>query len=322
MREYIIKRSISMFATFLGVIILNFMIPRVMPGSPITYLMGDVRLPPVVRQSLTARFGMDRPVWEQFVIYLINVFRGDFGISFQYYPRTVMSLVLERLPWTLLLLTTSTILSTLVGIYFGVIGAWNHGKKTDIAIQVSGLTLWSIPTFWLGMVLLYIFGYMLDAFPIGGATSVMSSTRGALEYAGDVLWHAVLPMLTLTLVSYAGDALIMRGTMLEVLSEDYILTAEAKGLGTNRVMWRHAARNAMLPMVTIAALNLSSTVGGAVFTETVFAYPGVGLLVFNAIQGRDYPLLQGAFFIIAVTTIIGNFLADLIYARLDPRIKF
>jgi len=322
MREFILKRSAFMLLTFTVVLCLNFILPRVMPGDPITHLMGDTRLPPPVRKSLIERFGMDKPVWEQFAIYIANTLRGDFGISFSQYPKSVVTILLERLPWTLFLLTTSVTISTVLGIYLGVIGAWKHGSKTDVGIQASGLALWSMPIFWLGMLLLYALGYVLGLFPMGGATSAVMSYPNTFEFIKDVLWHSAIPILTLTLGSYASNTLIMRGSMLEVLTEDYVLTAEAKGLGQNKVMWQHAGRNAMLPMVTVVALNLASVVGGAVFTETVFSYPGVGLLIFNAIQSHDYPLLQGAFFVVAVTTIAANFFADLLYARLDPRIKY
>jgi peptide/nickel transport system permease protein len=311
-----------MFVTFLVVLILNFVIPRVMPGNPITHLMGDARLAPAVRESLIKRFGMDKSLWEQFTAYIINTFQGEFGISFSHYPKPVMTVLMERLPWTLFLLGMSMLFSTLLGLYLGVVAAWRHGSKMDVTVQASGLALWSMPIYWLGMLLLFIVGYYLRLAPLGGATSAVTGYANFFEYARDVLWHSALPIITLTLGSYASNTLIMRGSMMEVLSDDYVTTAEAKGLGERAVMWRHAARNAMLPMVTVIALNLAGTVGGAVFTETVFSYPGVGRLIFDAVLAHDYPLLQGAFFIMGVTVILANFFADLVYARLDPRIKY
>ncbi len=322
MKDFLFKRLVFMVVTLFIVVTLNFAIPRVMPGDPITHLMVDARIPPAARAALIERFSMDKSVLEQYVSYVSNLLRGDMGLSFSHYPRHVSTVIMERLPWTLLLLGVSTLLSTVLGLFLGVISAWRHGGKTDITIQATGLALWSMPIYWLGMLLLYFIGFQLGLFPLGGATSPRIGYSDAFEYFRDVVWHMVLPVATLTLGGFASNTLIMRGSMLEVIKEDYVLTAEAKGLGERTVMWSHAARNAMLPMVTVIALNLAGIVGGAVFTETVFSYPGVGRVIYDAVLAHDYPLLQGSFLIIAVCVLLANFFADIVYAYLDPRISF
>lgn len=322
LKEFLFKRLIFMVVTLLIVITLNFSIPRIMPGDPTTHLMVDARLPPEVRSALVKRFSMDKGVWEQYVSYINNLLRGDLGISFSHYPRHVTTVLMERLPWTLILIGTSTVLSTLLGLFLGVISAWKHGEKVDIGIQTTGLALWSMPIYWLGMILLYFLGFQFGLFPLGGATSPRLSYPGGFEHAKDVLWHMVLPVATMTLGGFASNTLIMRGSMLEVIKEDYVTTAEAKGLGERTVIWNHVARNAMLPMVTVIALNLAGIVGGAVFTETVFSFPGVGRLIYDAVMAHDYPLLQGSFLIISITVLLANFFADIVYAYMDPRIKY
>lgn len=321
-KEFLFKRLVFMIVTLFIVVTLNFSIPRIMPGNPITHLMVDARLPPEVRSALVERFKMDKSVFEQYVSYIANLLRGDLGLSFSHYPRQVSTVLMERFPWTLLLIGTSTILSTLLGLFLGVISAWRHGEKVDISIQTTGLALWSMPIYWLGMILLYFFGFVLGLVPLGGATSPRLGYANTFEYVKDVLWHMILPVATMTLGGFASNTLIMRGSMLEVVKEDYVTTAEAKGLGERTVMWSHAARNAMLPMVTVIALNLAGIVGGAVFTETVFSFPGVGRLIYDAVLAHDYPLLQGSFLIIAITVLLANFFADIVYAYLDPRIKY
>lgn len=322
LKEFLFKRLIFMVVTLLIVITLNFSIPRIMPGDPTTHLMVDARLPPEVRSALIKRFSMDKGVWEQYVSYITNLLRGDLGISFSHYPRHVTTVLMERMPWTLILIGTSMVLSTLLGLFLGIISAWRHGEKVDIGIQTTGLALWSMPIYWLGMILLYFLGFQVGLFPLGGATSPRLSYPGDFEHIKDVLWHMVLPVATMTLGGFASNTLIMRGSMLEVIKEDYVTTAEAKGLGERTVMWKHVARNAMLPMVTVIALNLAGIVGGAVFTETVFSYPGVGRLIYDAVMAHDYPLLQGSFLIISIVVLLANFFADVVYAYIDPRIKY
>jgi peptide/nickel transport system permease protein len=293
-----------------------------MPGDPVSHLMGDIRLPPNVRESLIIRFSMNKPITEQFTSYMINTLHGDFGISFSYYPSPVLDVLMQRLPWTLFLLGSSTCFSVILGVLSAVLCAWKQGQRIDVSIQTIALAFWSMPFYWLGMILLYVFGYQLGIFPIGSALSAVISYPSILAYVSDILWHAALPMITLTLGLYAQYALVMRGSMVTNLTEDYVLTAEAKGIGKHNVIWKHVGRNSLLPVVTLITLNFAYVVGGAVFVETVFGYPGVGSLIYEALEARDYPLLQGAFCVLGLAIVIANFISDLLYMILDPRIKY
>ncbi|RLG47663.1 MAG: ABC transporter permease [Thermoproteota archaeon] len=322
LREYVIKKSIFSLITFLFVLIFNFALPRMMPGDPLSHFMSSARLTPEMQEMVIKRFGLDKPLWDQFKIYIRNVFRGDFGVSYSFYPQTVMEVIMKRLPWTLALLLISTTISTILGVLTGIIAAWKRGSKLDVGILLFSLTFWSMPYYWWAMMLLLIFGLHLGWFPLGGAMTAGLSHPTFFSFLKDYLRHAALPIFALVVASYASRTLIMRNTMITVLGEDYILVAEAKGLPEKRIMFSHAARNAMLPIITMIALNFAFIVGGAVFTETVFSYPGVGRAIYQAVLHRDYPLLQGAFFILSITVILANFIADLLYAKLDPRIKY
>jgi len=222
------------------------------------------------------------------------------------------------------LVGVSTIITAIVGILLGVVTGSRPGSKVDtVSVSVSML-LWTMPFFWLGIILLWVFAISLRWFPVSGALSGGLTADNPLTAGntGDMLWHAFLPMLTLVVASYAGYSLIMRNTMVGELSQDYILLARAKGLKDRAVLFGHAARNAMLPMITLIGLNLGYVVSGALLVEIVFAYPGVGFLTYRAVLAHDYPLLQGLFFILSLTVVAANYFADLAYALLDPRIKY
>jgi peptide/nickel transport system permease protein len=259
------------------------------------------------------------PLQTQFFIYVGNLLRGELGFSY-HSNRPVLDVLGERLGNTLLLIGFGEILAILIGLTIGVIAAWKVRTPVDYTALISSLIAWSLPTFWLGIILLFI-GSREFNLPIGGkATPGLNfSTPGA--YYLDIARHMVLPTLTFTIVFIGEYMLIMRSTMMEVLSEDFILTAKAKGLRTYQILKDHALRNSMLPMVTIIALNLGFIVAGAIQIETVFSWPGIGQTIFEAVGRRDYPVLQGAFLIIAVTVIFANLTADLLYSRLDPRVR-
>jgi len=322
MKDVIIKKSLFALLAIFVVMILNFILPRLMPGNPILFIMGGVKLHPEVREMLIKRFGLDKTVWEQFVAYIVRTLHGDLGISFSHFPRPVSDLIMERLPWSLGLLVPAVILSSILGIIMGVIAAWKRGGKFDLAILSIGLFIWSLPFFWLALVLLLIFGFYFPIFPLRGALSMGINYTGLFSFIRDYLWHSALPLISLTIWNYASYAIMMRNTMVDTLQEDFIITATAKGLSDRVIMFRHAARNALLPVVTSVALSLGFSVGGQIFTETVFSYPGVGLLTYDAIMARDYPLAQGLFFISSVAVITANLIADVIYAKLDPRVRY
>mgnify|MGYP000636772201 CR=1 FL=1 len=312
-----------MFITILIVITINFFIFRIMPGNPAVFVIGNPRIKdnPEAMKRLLSLWGLNRPLHEQYFIYLYNLLTFRFGISF-FHGKNVGDLIMEYLPWTLLLLGSATVISIVVGILIGAIAAAKPGSKFDVATLFIGLFLYSLPVFWIGLILLLVFAYYIPIFPLGRATSALARYPTPLHFVADVLWHMFLPLLALTLISFGGWILITRNAMLDAMTEDYILTARAKGLDEKTIIYKHAMRNAMLPLVTVIALAMASIVSGAILTETVFSWPGMGTLIYEAVMNQDYPVLEGAFYVIALITIFANFIADLLYGFLDPRVKY
>jgi len=310
-----------MLITFIVVISIIFFLARSAGTDPFErYLSEDPRIPLVQIQRLRERFGLDKPIYIQYIDFVCNTFQGEFGFSL-YYKRPVFDIVMERLPWTLLLLSISIILSTIVSFVVGVYFAWKRGTMTDTLGTNICMFIRSTPTFWLGMILLLVFAYYYPVFPLFGAMTPGIEYANTFEYIKDVLWHLALPLTTLLIREIGMYVLYMRNSTVEVLGEDYMVTAKAKGASTWSLMFHHAARNAMLPMVTVTAIRFGFMVNGAVLTETVFSYPGTGRLIYQAITNDDFFLLQGAFFIVSITVLIANLLADIICSRLDPRIR-
>jgi peptide/nickel transport system permease protein len=253
----------------------------------------------------------------QFTAYVRALLHGNLGISFRS-RRDVAEVLAERVWRTIVLVTAGEILALIFGITLGLIAAWRRGTRLDTSILLWSLFFWAFPTFFLGIILLILARGHL---PVGGMVIPGLKPEAGWEYWIDVGRHLILPTLTMAIIYTSSYVMIMRSSVLEVLSEDYILTAKAKGLNTFQILRDHALKNAMLPMVTIVALNLSYTVGGAIQVETVFSWPGIGRLMFDAVMQRDYPVLQGTFLLLAVSVIAANLLADLLYSVLDPRVK-
>ncbi|MDR5682437.1 MAG: ABC transporter permease [Armatimonadota bacterium] len=300
---------------------INFALPRLMPGSPLVLLAGEdaASLSAEDRQNLLASLGLDRPVWQQYLHYLGRLAVGDLGYSLQQ-GRPVAHILAERLPWTLLLVGTALVLSTVLGVWLGAIAAWRRGRATDLGLLGGCMLFESMPSFWLAMILIATVAAKLRWFPIFGARTIGSGLEG-LALVGNVAWHLVLPLTTLVVVSVPNVFLVMRYSMLSVLGEPYIVTARSKGLPERVILFRHVTRNALLPVATVFMLNLGFVVGGATVIETVFSYPGVGRLLFEAVLARDYPVLQASFFVITVSVIAANVLADLLYPLVDPRVR-
>jgi peptide/nickel transport system permease protein len=322
-RGYVLRRGFYAFITFLIVLVLNFAIPRVMPGSPVQYFANPRILPSLEAKLLTERFGLDKPIWTQFLLYLVGVFHWppDLGVSYTFYPAPVWTVIMTYLPWTLLLVGTATVATAVIGIVIGILIGSKQGSKTDTVVTSASLFLWTMPFFWLGTILLWLFSIYFHVFPAGGAASPFLSKMPLLDQIGNIAEHAFLPGLTLTLAAFAGYSLMMRNTLVEELTQDYVTVAVAKGLSHRAVLFKHAARNAMLPMITLIGLNLGYVVSGALLVEVVFSYPGVGYLTYQAVLAHDYPLLQGLFFVLSMAVIIANFFADIIYSLVDPRVK-
>ena len=274
--RWLARRIVTSILVFFSALIINFAIPRLMPGSPVAAFTGGVKLTEEARQAMIERFGLDSSTWEQFWRYITRAFQGDFGVSFYYFPKSVSSVIAAALPWTLLVLLTSLVLQVVIGYTLGVTSAWKAGKRTDSVLQTVSLAVLSAPLFWIAMVLFYIFSFKLGWFPFGGAYTPGGVEGGWLAKVADIARHAALPIISLTLAQYATYQLILRNTMVTTLKKNYILVAEAKGLKESRIKYGHAARNALLPMVTFLGLSLAVSVGGSVYIETVFSYPGVG----------------------------------------------
>ena len=350
LREYVIRRSIYMFLLIVVVVCFNFFLfrlPTFLFGvDPISMMISDdlrTRMTTEFLERIYSSFGlvMNPDIFDwiyMFWRYLVNMFTGNFGVSFLS-QRPVIDTIVERLPNTLLLMGTSSMLAILLGIWTGVKVASDPGSKKDIGAVTVALFIYAIPVFWLGMVLLMLFGFMLPAwtsatfgveigFPQFGTISyevwevARSHPLGAFMVAGDVLRHLVLPMVTLGVGGYGGYFLYMRNNLIDVMTEDYILTARAKGLDENQVLYKHGMKNAMLPMVTIIAMTFGFLIDGATLTETVFTWRGMGRYIFESLIALDYPVVQAIFLIIAITAVLANFVADLLYGVLDPRIKY
>lgn len=304
-----------------AMLVLNFMLPRMMPGTPLAFLAGeDVGLmTQEQRQAVMEQHGLDLPLPQQFGRYVANLVRGDFGYSFQQ-RRPISDILGERLPWTLLLAGANLVLSTIIGVLIGAIAAWKRGGRSDASLMATFVFLAAMPSFWIGMILVAVFSAQLGWFPVFGAYSTYSGLTG-WDHVVDVARHLVLPLTSLVLISVSSVFFTMRYSMLSVLKQDYISMARAKGVPERLVKYRHAMRNALLPVLTIFMLNLGFIVSGAVVIETVFAYPGIGRLLFQAVMARDYPVLQATFLLITLTVIAANIVADLLYPMFDPRVR-
>jgi peptide/nickel transport system permease protein len=323
MRDYLIKRGVSALGTLALAIVLNFFIFRIMPGDPTRTVVGDFRVTPEIRQLLVHQFGLDQPLWMQFILYIQNLLMGNLGVSFQYRGTPVTSIIFgRRLFNTFILMSSSIGVALIIGIIIGTIAAWKRESKFDISTVVFSLVTYSMPVFWLGMLIILVFGYYLGAIPIAGTQTVGITYSNVFEYAADYLHHMTGPFVTLTLSFIGYYFLIMRDSILDVFTEDYMLTAKAKGLSDRKILFRHAMRNATLPMVSLIAVEVTYLFGGATMTETVFSWYGIGRLIYEAVVMADFPILQGIFVIMSVVVITANFCADIIYALLDPRIRY
>ena len=302
-------------------ITLNFFLPRLMPGNPLALLAGvDVGLmTPQERADVLTRAGLDRPLLTQYLDYWGDLLRGDLGYSYRA-KRPISEMLLNALPWTLLLTGAALLVSSVIGIILGAISGWRRAGMLDIGLLWSMIALNSLPSFWLGMLLISLVSVQWGWLPSYGAVTPASGYQG-WERIVDIAEHAIMPVLTLAVVSLPNVYITMRYSMLGVLGEEFIRTARAKGLRDSSVLFRHVLRNALAPVVTILALRLGYAFGGTVVIETVFSYPGLGRLIYESVGGRDYPVMQAAFLLFTVAVLVSNLLADLLYPLLDPRTK-
>ncbi len=319
LRNYIIKRSVQAIPLIFGVIILNFTLIHLAPGDIALIMAGEDAAPEYI-EALRTKFGLDKPIHEQLMIYISNILKGDFGYSFAN-REPVVKVILERVPATVLLISCSMLFSISIGILLGVNASKSPYSRADNATTVGSLLGFSIPNFWLGIMLMLVFSLTLGIFPVQGMYTVGVEMSG-IERWIDIAWHLVLPALVLGTARTARYARMTRATMLDVLDQDYIITARAKGCNGRLVLFDHALKNALLPVVTMIGLNLGSIITGATLTETVFAWPGIGRLMKDSIFRRDYPVLMGLFIMVSISIIIATILTDILYAYLDPRIRY
>ena len=320
MTSYVVKRILQLLPVILVIICVNFVIVRLAPGDPIYYLIGDASVTPEFIEELRKQYGFDQPLYKQLLIYLWQVLQGDLGYSF-ISRDSVSSIIMSRMPATLLLLGSQFVLSIIFGIALGVISAYRRGSTTDHAVSLISLVGFAVPAFWLGQMLILVFALWLNLFPSQGMRTLRFDLTGWAAVL-DVLHHLVLPTITLTIFNLALIARVTRASMINVLRMEYVTYARSKGVPESAVVRVHALRNAILPVITVIGLNLRTLIAGAVLTETVFAWPGVGRLTFDAIFARDYPVLMGILIVIGVTVVIANILTDIAYSWLDPRVRY
>jgi len=304
---------------------LNFVIPRLMPGNAATALMArsQGQLPASAMKAMEIAFGINTKasLLTQYFEYIRNTFTGHWGISFTYFPVPVVQVIGTMLPWTILLIGMATIIAFFLGTLIGVYSAWRRGNRLADGLPVAFTLLSAMPYFWFALALVYVVGFLLNWFPT--SHSYGQNVVLGLNFAtiASVLYHSFLPACSIVVTSLGGWILSMRNNLIGLLSEDYVVLAQMKGLPESEVMMRYGARNALLPVLTNFAMSLGFVVGGAVVVEEVFSYPGIGFALFSAVSNSDYPLIQGIFLIIVVAVLVANFAVDILYSALDPRVS-
>ncbi len=324
MRYVLRKAGFYAIAVWVAVT-LNFLLPRLLPGNPVDAILARTQstspLPPSAREALDIQFGVSSdPLPVQYLKYLQNLVHGNFGLSVSYYPTPVSTIVRQAIPWTVALIGLSTVISFVLGILLGALAGWKRGTWLD-AIVPSTTLLQAVPYFWLALLLLYFFAEKWQLFPLSGGYDLTLLPTFKRDFIGSAVYHGVLPALTIVISQIAGWLLGMRNMMVSTMFEDYVLTAEAKGLSSTRVMFRYAARNAVLPSITGFAISIGFIVSGSIITDTVFSYPGVGFNLLTAVQNSDYPLMQALFLVITLAVLAAYFLVDLTNGFIDPRTR-
>ena len=321
--RYLGRRVAFYLFTLWAAITINFVLPRMMKGDAVSqYLSRNRNVSPEAAEALRTLLGLDtdKGMLEQYVDYWALLLKGDLGVSLLHGLRPVTEVVTGALPWTIGLVGVATIISFIIGTVGGAVVGWRRGSRADILIPITTF-LSTIPYFWLGLLAIALFSVNLGWFPIGKAYGIGMRPGWNAEFIGQVLHHGALPVATIVIASLGGWMLGMRNMMLTVLDEDYITVAQAKGLPNKRVLWGYAARNAVLPQIQSFALSIGFIVGGSIVMEMVFSYPGIGKLLLDATNAKDYALMQGVFLVITISVLIANILADIVYAFLDPRTR-
>jgi peptide/nickel transport system permease protein len=317
MRRYVARKALVAFFTLLFVLAVNFFLFRILPSDPVTNMARSDKLTLEDQQQLIADLGLDKSLWEQFFIYMSRPW--ELGTSF-ISGLPVADTIAVRIWPTLLLVGLATILATVLGIKLGVASGWRRGSKFDEGSLVGTMTFYSMPDFWLGMMLLFIFAATLGWFPVGGYSTYGADYTGVAHWV-DVAQHLFLPVVTLTVGYLGAYSLVMRSSLIEVKDEEFVTVARAKGMRDREVLHREVVPNARLPIFTMVILYFGYVIGGAVGVEYVFSYPGLGQLTVDAIQAQDFPVMQAVFLLLSVSVILANFIADVVYVYLDPRVR-
>jgi peptide/nickel transport system permease protein len=325
--RYIGRRVLLFVLTLWAAVTLNFILPRLMPGSPVDAALAKLAstgqpITAAQRKAIEIQLGSPHGnIFSQYLQYLANIAHFDFGRSYSFPTETVGHTIGKALPWTLVLVGTTTIIAFVIGTLLGVYAGWRRGTAADSSVTIGATFFAAFPPFWLGLLLLYVLAFKLNYFPIKGGYKAGLSPNLSPSFLTDAAFHSVLPALTLAITSLSGWVFGMRNNMINTLGEDYITFAEANGLRSRTVALLYAARNALLPNVTAFGLSLGAVVGGSVLVEGVFGYPGLGNLLYIAVSNHDFPLMQALFLVITVSMLVAIFIVDLLYARLDPRVR-
>jgi peptide/nickel transport system permease protein len=325
--RYVLRKTVLFVITLWAALTLNFLLPRLMPGSPVDAALGKlasagVPITNAERQAVEIQLGVpNASLISQYGDYLRNIATLRFGTSYSFPTQTVARTIGTALPWTLILVGVTTIVAFAVGTLLGVYAGWRRGRLADSTVTLGSTLFGAFPPFWLGLLLLYLLAFKLGWFPIKGGYSDGSTPNWSFSFAGDAVRHSVLPAVTLAVTTLSGWVLGMRNNMINTLGEDYVTFAEANGLRGRTVAMLYAARNALLPNVTAFGLQLGAVVSGSVLVEGVFSYPGIGGLLFTSVTNHDFPLMQALFLVITLSMLVAIFIVDLLYVRLDPRVR-
>jgi peptide/nickel transport system permease protein len=325
--RYLLRKILFYIVAFCAAITINFALPRLLPGNPVDVMLAKLaqrgQVEPETRAAIEAMLGTtdDASLLSQFGDYLVNIFQGDLGVSVTFFPTPVITVIGQALPWTILLVGIATVISFVIAQLLGMLAGWKRGGWLDSFIPASTV-LQAVPYFWLALILSYVFAVTLGVFPISGGYDYRTVSAGwSWEFLGSAIKYGTLPALTIVISSLGAGLVGMRNMMVSTMAEDYIVTAEAKGLRPRRIMTMYAGRNAVLPSVAGFGIALGAVVGGSILTEQVFSYPGIGQTLLQSVQNNDYALMQGVFLIITTSVLLTNFFVDVIYGLIDPRTR-
>ncbi len=324
--RYLVRRGIMLLLTLWSAITLNFLLPRLMPGNPAEVMLakfkGKGNMSPQAIHAIKVMLGLNNEsLWQQYLQYWHEIFHWNFGVSYTYFPFSVTHEIAQALPWTLVLIGVTTVMSFVIGTGLGIAAAWKRGSLLDSSVTSIFTFTSSFPYFWFALICIFLLGFETTVFPNSGGFAATMNPGFNMAFIGSAVYHSILPAFTILVSSLGGWQLQMRNNMIAALNEDYVVLARAKGLPERTLAILYAARNAILPNMTSFAMSLGFVVSGAILVELVFSYPGMGNLLYSAVSNEDFPLMQGIFLMIVVCVVLANFAADVINVFLDPRVR-